>query len=117
MKRLMERLAENSPAEKRADASLARQILPSSGTMIGICTTLVGLVKIVEGRIGPSRVDEYGALVGVLFLCSAGLSYMAIRNVQFPQFSHRCERIADIFFIVGLVGVVSVVLLFAFEQI
>ena len=26
--------------------------------MIGVCTTLVGLVKIAEAQIGPSHVDE-----------------------------------------------------------
>ncbi len=46
---------------------LALQILPNASTMIGICVTAIGLVKIVEGRIGPSHVDEYAALTAVLF--------------------------------------------------
>ena len=33
--------------------------------MVGICTTLIGLVKIVENRIGPSHVDEYGGLAAL----------------------------------------------------
>jgi len=37
--------------------------------MVGICTTLIGLVKIIEDRIGSSRVDEYGGLAGLRACC------------------------------------------------
>ena len=42
--------------------------------MIGVCATLVGLVKILEARIGPSHVDEYATLTALLFLVSAAAS-------------------------------------------
>jgi hypothetical protein len=41
---------------------LSGHILPVSATLIGVCVTLVGLVKVVEIKIGNSRVDEYAAL-------------------------------------------------------
>ena len=44
--------------------SLASHILPVSGTMIGVCATLIGLVKLASQRHGPSHVDEYAAIVG-----------------------------------------------------
>src|ERR1700684_1245746 len=75
--------------------SLSRHILPSSGTMVGVCVTLIGLVKIVETRTGPSRVDEYAALTTFLFLASAVASYISMRHPEHPRLSARCEMIAD----------------------
>lgn len=103
-------------AENR-EALLARYILAASGTMIGICTTLVGLVKIVEGRIGPSRVDEYVAGIALLFLCSAILSYLSIRNERHLRSSRPLGRTADVLFLIGLFCIVALVVLFALEHI
>src|SRR5215212_7950693 len=60
------------------DPDLSRHILPTAATMVGICTTLIGLVKIIEDRIGSSHVDECGLAV-LLSLVSALASYLAIR--------------------------------------
>ncbi|GLK75330.1 hypothetical protein GCM10008171_05840 [Methylopila jiangsuensis] len=110
-----------SPEDKAkalAALALARDILPNSGTMIGVCTTLVGLVKIIERDSGASRVDEYGALIGVLFLISALTSYWAIRVAPTnPLASRRCERVADVFFLTGLCSLVVLGALFAFETV
>jgi hypothetical protein len=96
--------------------SLSKHILPSSGTMIGVCVTLIGLVKIVEGRIvGGSRVDEYAALASLLFLASAIASYISIRHSDRARLSERCEVIADQSFLVGLVGIAAIAILFAYE--
>jgi hypothetical protein len=99
------------------DRALSRHILPTSGTMIGICTTLIGLVKIVEGRIGPSRVDEYAALASLFFMASAATSYLSIRYVNHPRLSKRLEATADQCFLVGLLSIVVIGLFFAYEVI
>ncbi|MCR0980822.1 hypothetical protein [Roseomonas populi] len=100
------------------DLKVARQILPSAGTMIGICTTLVGLVKLLESQVGgDSRADEVGGLVSVIFLASVILSYSAIRLVQMrPRLSHWLERMADLLFVLGLLGIAGLTLLFAYDQ-
>jgi hypothetical protein len=94
---------------------LSKHILPSSGTMIGVCVTLIGLVKVVEERIGGSRVDEYAALASLLFLGSAIASYISIRHPDRPRLSERCELVADQCFLVGLIGIAAIALLFAYE--
>lgn len=94
----------------------ARQhILPTAGTMLGICTTLIGLVKILEGRLGPSHVDEVGGLVGALFLFSALASYGAIRTESRVPLSRQLERVADACFLVGLLSLTGLSLMFAYE--
>lgn len=100
-----------------AERPLAQHILPTSGTMIGICTTLIGLVKVVEGRIGPSRVDEYAACASLLFLVSAVTSYLSIRYAHRLKFSKSLEAVADQCFLIGLIAITFIGLFFAYEAI
>jgi hypothetical protein len=85
--------------------------------MIGVCTTLVGLVKVAELRRGSSHVDEYAAIVAVTFLASALTSYLSIRYSRWVQVSIWIEQLADIIFLCGLVGITLVATLFAYEVI
>jgi hypothetical protein len=96
---------------------LSKHILPNSGTMVGVCATLIGLVKLAEAHIGPSRVDEYAALDSMLFLASAIASYISIRNPERPRLSERCEAVADQCFLFGLIGLAIITLLFSYEVI
>jgi hypothetical protein len=96
---------------------LANHILPNSATMIGVCVTAIGLVKIVEGRIGPSHVDEYCAIAALLFLTSAISSYISLRLEPDGVALATFERVADIAFMIGLVALTIVALLFAYEVI
>jgi hypothetical protein len=97
--------------------TLAQNILPTSGTMIGICTTLIGLVKVVEGRIGPSRVDEYTACASLFFLVSAVTSYLSIRYAHRSKLSKTLEAVADQCFLIGLIAITVIGLFFAYEAI
>jgi len=97
--------------------SLASHILPVSGTMIGVCATLIGLVKLAEARHGSSHVDEYAAMAAVTFLASALTSYLSIRYSNRTKLSFQIERIADVLFLARLVGITLVATLFAYEVI
>ena len=104
-------------AERSPDAILSHHILPSAATMIGICTTLIGLVKIIEARIGPSHVDEWAGLAALLFLASAFGSYLSMRPRLTRAASLRLERVADVTFLLGLFGLSAISVLFAYEAI
>jgi hypothetical protein len=99
------------------DRSLATHILPVSGTMIGVCATLIGLVKLAEAKHGSSRVDEYAAIAAVTFLASALTSYLSIRFADRAKLSARIEQAADMIFLCGLIGITIVATLFAYEVI
>jgi hypothetical protein len=105
---------ENQP---RISRELSRHILPTSATMIGICTTLIGLVKVAEAKIGPSRVDEYAALAALRFLISATASYLSIRFSDRGRLGAQCEKLADQVFLAGLFSITIIALLFAYEAI
>jgi hypothetical protein len=100
-----------------AEKKLASHILPNSATMIGVCVTAVGLVKVAEAHIGPSSVDNYCATAGVVFLISAFCSYLSLRMEDGSVLAERLERVADICFMIGLIGLTLIILLFAYEVI
>jgi hypothetical protein len=95
--------------------SLASHILPVSGTMIGVCVTLIGLVKLAKH--GSSHVDEYAAMAAVTFRASALTSYLSIRYSNRTKLSFQIERMADVIFLAGLIGITLVATLFAYEVI
>ena len=97
--------------------SLASHILPVSGTMIGVCATLIGLVKLADAGHGSSHVDEYAAMAAVTFLASALTSYLSIRFSDRTRLSCQIERMADVIFLFGLTGITLVATLFAYEVI
>ena len=96
---------------------LSNHILPNASTMIGVCVTAVGLVKVAEAHIGPSSVDNYCATAGVIFLLSAFCSYIALRSPEGSRAAMVLERIADVSFMLGLVALTAITLLFAYEVI
>ncbi|MBV9569990.1 MAG: hypothetical protein JO056_01975 [Alphaproteobacteria bacterium] len=100
-----------------APEKLAHHILPNSATMIGVCVTAVGLVKIAEDRIGPTYVDVYFALLAIVFLGSAILSYLSVRAGTEAQGASTLEKLADGLFMAGLLGLTCIATLFAYEVI
>jgi hypothetical protein len=104
-------------ADASARSDLSPHILGASVVMIGVSTTLVGLVKVAKAHMGPSHVDQYAALTGLLFLLSAGTSYLSIRYGNRTRVGQRCEQIADLLFVVGLIGISTISIFFAYEVI
>lgn len=95
--------------------ALSTHILSASVVMIGVSTTLIGLVKVAKAHMGASRADQYAALTAMLFLCSALASYLSIRWVDNPELRTIFDRMADLIFICGLIGISAIALFFAYE--
>ncbi len=92
---------------------LPHHILPTSAQLIGVCVTVISLVKLLNlGGIG-SALDKVLAISTILFMISAVLSYLAMRR---PQSAHM-EKYADQFFMLGLLSLGGSAVLLAFELI
>ena len=98
-------------------AGLSGHILPVSATLIGVCVTLVGLVKVVEIKLGSSRVDEYAALAAIAFLTCSIASYLSIRCAANDNLTYWLEQAADVIFVAGLIAITMIATLFAYEVI
>ena len=85
--------------------------------MVGVCLTSISLVKIIEGRIGQSHVDEYLAITRIIFLVSTFLAYLVLRARLKAATLAIIETLADWTFLFGLAVMVIVATLFAYETI
>jgi hypothetical protein len=96
---------------------LSTHILGASVVMIGVSTTLIGLVKVAKAHMGATHVDQYAGVAALFFLLSAGASYLSIRVGNRTGLGQRCENTADLLFVIGLVGISAISIFFAYEVI
>lgn len=87
---------------------LSRHILPSSAQLVGVCVTVISLIKALHVGQAEIVLNVLLAINSILFTVSALLSYMSIRGYMTEKF----ESYADQIFMLGLVelGVCSVLL-------
>jgi hypothetical protein len=91
---------EQDPMET-SRSNLSHHILPTSATMVGVCMTVISIIKLVGTRAFP-YIDHLLAIASLLFLLSAAFSYYAIRHENEFRLSASVENIADIVFMSGL---------------
>lgn len=90
---------------------LSEHILPTSAQLVGVCITVISLIKVLHiGRVG-SLLDRFLAVDALFFTVSAALSYASIRRVK----SANLEKYADRFFILGLLELGACAVLLALE--
>jgi len=83
-------------------------IFTVSSAMVGVCLTVIGLIRVVItlGR-ADTLADDLLAGDALLFLISCLLSYWAFRSRGLRRM-HRLEKIADVIFIVAMIGMVII---------
>ena len=92
---------------------LSQHILPTSAQLVGVCLTVISLVKVLHiGQVG-SILDKLLAIDALLFTTSATLSYAAIRKRE----SAVLEKYADQLFMLGLLELGGCAVLLALELI
>ena len=77
---------------------LSHHILPTSAQLVGVCMTVISVVKLLHLNHGSSELDSLLVLDTLYFLISAMLSYLSMRNAQRANF----EKYGDLFFMFGL---------------
>ncbi len=81
------------------DNTISEHILPTSATMVGVCMTVISILKL-SANSSNTWADEILAVDSLLFIMSAIFSYVSIRN-QLEE--SKYEDWADKLFIFGLV--------------
>ncbi len=78
-------------------------ILTQSSMKVGMCLTLLGLMKVVEGVNSVATfADELLGINAVLFIVSSGLTFRALKAPT-PEMQRSRGRVADAVFTTGLV--------------
>jgi ABC-type xylose transport system permease subunit len=102
-------MAEQKPNITLED-DLCIHIFTVSAAMVGVCLTVIGLIRIVITLQKVDTVaDDLLAADALLFLASCGLSYWAIRTRRARR-RHRAERLADLTFLLAMLVMAAVCL-------
>ena len=97
----------------RPNNGVSSHILPTSATMVGVCVTVIGIVRLIEaGNTIATIVDNIVAVDSALFLSAALLSYVSLRS---PRDEERLETYADLVFLLGLLVMVVASFMLAWE--
>ena len=91
--------------------ALSGHILPTSATMVGVCMTVVSIIRLLHLQHFATVVDRLLALDSVVFLFSALLSYLSLRRSERIEL----EGYADGAFMTGLalMSICSILLAFS----
>lgn len=86
---------ENTHPAKSLEADISVQIFAASAAMLGVCLTVIGLVRVViTSTKMDTLADDSLALNSLIFLTSAILAYIAMRTRTSGRM-YRIERMAD----------------------
>ncbi len=98
------------------EQDLCIHIFTVSSAMLGVCLTVIGLIRVVItlGR-ADTVADDFLAGDALLFLVSCLLSYWALRSRSVRRM-HRLEKIADEIFIIAMIGMVIVCALITYTM-
>lgn len=97
--------------QENSNRDLSHHILPNSATMVGVCITVLTLVKSFHPNVTSFLIDKALAIDSVIFMLSAVLSFYSIRA---GQNSAILERWAEMLFLLGLISMTLITLLFSF---
>ena len=83
------------------DEDICAHIFTSSSVMVGVCLTVVGILRaVIKLRSKDMAGDDLLSINAMLYLLSALLSYWALRT---RKRNHRIAYAADGVFIVGMI--------------
>ncbi|CDF83759.1 hypothetical protein ACA097_00745 [Pseudomonas sp. QL9] len=85
------------------DDDICVHIFAASGAMVGVCLTVVSVLRII---VGQHRIDLIGqdmlALNTVIYLATSLTAYFGLRTRKLQR-NPRLERAADLLFLLGLI--------------
>jgi hypothetical protein len=94
--------------KRELEKDICIHIFTVSSAMVGVCLTVIGLVRVVItlGK-ADTVADDLLASDALLFLISCFLSYAALRSRGIRRM-HRIERAADAVFILAMIVMVAI---------
>lgn len=88
---------------KLLDHDICVHIFTASAAMIGVCLTVIGIIRAVVSLRRPDMVgDDLLAINAIAYLAACLVSYWALRTRSLGR-NHRLERWADVLFLSALI--------------
>jgi hypothetical protein len=103
-----ERMETNGKPRRHLEEDICIHIFTVSSAMVGVCLTVIGLVRVVItlGK-ADTLADDLLAVDALLFVTACFLSYAALRS-RGARRMHRLERFADGVFILAMIVMVAI---------
>ncbi len=99
-----------SNAKISLEEDLCIHIFTVSAAMVGVCLTVIGLIRIVITiQKNDTLADDLLATDSLMFLTSCILSYVALRTRKVRRM-HNVERIADFVFLAAILMMAAICL-------
>lgn len=96
-----------TPSQLRRD-DICIHIFTVSATLVGVCLTVIGVLRIVKGLQGVAVLADQLLSVDAIGFCAAcAIAYAAVRTDDVER-RRRLERVADTAFLISL-GLMTVV--------
>lgn len=90
------------PSKSVVELDLTIHVFTVSATLVGVCLTVIGIMR----HLGGARASQYGqellALDAILFLICCILSYTSLKIRNYPKRKSLLANIADTLFICAL---------------
>lgn len=101
-------MAKKDDHSRFLEEDISVHILSVSAAMVGVCLTVIGLLRVVITiQRADTVADDLLAIDAFLFLLSCLLSYWALRTRTVRRM-HNVERVADAVFMLALILMVIV---------
>ena len=101
-------MASNDNHSRYLEEDISVHILSVSAAMVGVCLTVIGLLRVVITiQKADTIADDLLAVDAILFLLSCLLSYWALRT-RTARRMHNVERVADAIFMLALMLMVGI---------
>lgn len=99
------------------EEDISVHIFTASAGMVGVCLTVIGLLRITSKLKNLSTIgDELMAVDALALLTSCLLAYVALR-IRRQQRRYDIERVADVIFLIALSLMVVICGLIAYEMV
>lgn len=86
-------------------------ILNTSANLLGFCLFVITAIH-VSDKHESLLIDEYTSVIALILAISSLLSFFSMRSTSKTKLGLQLENIADILFILALIGIVMLVLFF-----
>jgi hypothetical protein len=94
--------ADQLGAKTALEKDISVHILTTSATMVGVCLTVIGLLKLIlQPKTVATWADDLLFIDALLFLLTCVVAYWALRMRSMRR-RHRAEKLADMLFLIAL---------------
>ena len=94
-------MAEPSLKEE-VDAGISVDVFSVSAAMVGVCLTVIQLIKMNGTQAAHTIADELLAFNAILFLTTCLVAFLALKNKRHSQLKKRLENVSDACFLLAI---------------